>query len=304
MFKLFIAAVVCFAGQKLYAQSRCTVYQYPAGNASERKVVLRQYKDGQGHVLREEVSGYNNFLDNTSTMYCHREDGVYEYYYDDAEHYKTVVTKYDERTGKPIDSDKVFYYYDNLNARLTRELTVRHLNKRAPGRKPGGFRNGCDIIYDNNNRVVRKRCDESDEYLSYDPDGRLAIDSVVYSGEIFNIVTRFVYESNAYKAIEWASDKRCPVVKCVTLGEAGKVVSEAVCAFSGNAGLVGRANERRWAAVMTAGSDRLKEEERTEYLYDSKGRLRETHYYFGGRHTTTHEYLYENAGLSEKRIRK
>lgn len=304
MFKLFIAAVVCFAGQELYAQSRCTVYQYPAGNEGERKVVLRQYKDGQGRVLREEVRGYNNFLDNTSTMYCHREDGVYEYYYDDAEHYKTVITKYDERTGKPIDSDKVFYYHDSLNGRLTRELTVRHLNKRAPGRKPGGFRNGCDIIYDNNNRVARKKCDESDEYLSYGPDRQLLSDSVVFTDDNYNIVTRYVYESNAYKAIEWASDRRYPVVRQVTLGDGGRIVSETLYVFATKDGRGGRGNERRWADVMNRGSSGLKEEERTEYVYDANGRLRETHYYFGGRHTTTHEYLYENAGLSEKRVRK
>lgn len=304
MLRVFVAVVVCFICSEVYGQSRCTVYQYPAGNAAEKKIVLKQYKEKDGHLLREEVRGFNNFLDNTSAMYCHREDGIYEYHYDDTQHYKTVVTKHDERTGKPIDSDKVFYYYDSLSGRLNRELTVRHLNRRAPGKKPGGFRNACDIVYDNNGRVVRKRCDESDEFFYYDPAGRVISDSIVFTDERFNIVTRCTYEQNAYRTIEWASDKRYPVVKCVTLGEAGKVISEAVCAFSGNGGAVGRWNERRWDAVMNAGNDRLKEEERTEYLYDAKGRLRETHFYFGGRHTTTHEYVYEIAGSREKQIRK
>lgn len=300
MMKVFVVVFVCFISREVDGQSRCTVYQYPAGNAAEKQIVLKQYKDKDGHLLREEVRGCNNFLNNTSAMYCLREDGVYEYFYDDAEHYKTVVTKYDERTGKPIDSDKVFYYYDSLNGRLTRELTVRHLNRRAPGRKPGGFRNGCDIVYDNNNRVARKKCDESDEYLSYGPDGQLLSDSVVFTDDNYNIVTRYVYESNTYKAIEWASDKRCPVVKRVTLDDAGKVISEVVYVLSGNVGAVGRTGENKWNAAINARKDRIKEEERTEYMYDTKGRLRETHYYFGGRHTTTREYVYENAGAEEK----
>jgi hypothetical protein len=304
MMRVFVSVVLFSLCSEVSGQSKCTVYQYPAGNDAEKKIVLKQFKGQEGHLLREEVRGFNNFLDNTSTMYCHREDGIYEYHYDDAQHYKTVITKHDERTGKPIDSDKVFYYYDSLNGRLTRELTVRHLNRRPPGKKPGGFRNACDIMYDNYGRVVRKRCEESDQFLSYDYSGRVLSDSIVFTDEKFNIVTRYIHESHFYKAIEWASDKQHPVVKCVTLDEAGKVISEAVCVLSGNVGTIGRTCEGKWRAAMNAGKDRMKEEERTEYLYDAQGRLRETHYYFGGRHTTTREYVYENVGAGEKMTTK
>lgn len=304
MLRVLIAAVACFICRDVLGQSVCTVYQYPAGNTARKKIVLKQYRDGDGHLLREDVRGFNHFLDNTNTMYCQREDGVYVYYYDDTQHYKTVITKCDERTGKPNDSDKVFYYYDSLSGRLNRELTVRHLNKRAPGRKPGGFRNACDIFYDNDSRVVRKKCDESDEFFSFDTAGRVRSDSVVFTDEKFYIVTRYKYESDSYKAIEWASDRRNPVVKCVRFDDAGKILSETVSLYSGNAGTSGRVSENKWQGFMNAGNDLLKEEERTEYLYDAQGRVRETRYYFGGRHTTTHEYVYENAEEVQKRKSK
>jgi len=304
MLKVFIAAVICVFCPEVYGQSRCTVYQYPVGNAAEKKIVLRQYKDREGRMLREEVRGYNNFIDNTCAMYCHREDGVYIYHYDDAQHYKTVITKYDERTGKPIDSDKVFYYYDSLNGRLNRELTVRHLNKRVPGIKPGSFRNACDIVYDNNGRVVRKKCDESDQFSSYDSYGRVVADSVVFDGDNFNIVTHYEYETDGMKAIEWGSDRRYPVVKYTRSDREGKIISEVVSASASDAGRASGANGRKWGAVMATFDGRLKEEERTEYLYDTQGQLKETHFYFKGRHTTTHEYVYDKAGADERRVMK
>lgn len=304
MFWIVIAVAVCFICPEVVGQTVCTVYQYPAGNAAQKKIVLKQYRDNDGRLLREDVRGFNNFLGNTTTMYSHKEDGIYLYYYDDTQHYKTVITKCDERTGKPIDSDKVFYYYDSVSGRLNRELTVRHLNKRVPGRKPGGFRNACDIFRDVDSRVVRKKCDESDEFFLYDPGSRVLSDSIVFADEKFHIVTRYKYESNSYKAIEWASDNRNPIVKCVRFDDAGKLSSETVSIFSGKASVSGKMTEGKWDVFMNAGNNCLREEERTEYLYDTEGRVRETRYYFGGRHTTTHEYVYENAAAGQKRKSK
>lgn len=281
-----------------HAQHVCKIYQCAANDEAHRRPVLTKTYDEQGRVVKEQVAGYSVYLDNTSTMYCLKEEGVYEHYYDDSVLYKTVVTFYDDRNLRPIDSDKVFYYYNSENGRLNNEVTAKHLKKRIAGRKPGSFRTNYQYSYDNRGNVTAKvdaNGEGMNEYLSYDEAGRVVVDSNVRPEDRYTIVTRYDYYDGGYSAYEWSADRRYPIIKVYKLDD-GKLLPECATWFHKNEGkgasksIAARAD---WSLYMGKGLSNFRQQDRTENTYDAQGRLLKSRYYYQGRHTTTHYYEYE-----------
>lgn len=280
------------------AQYVCKVYQCAANDEAHRRPVLTKRYDEQGRILKETVGGYCVYLDNTSTMYCLKEEGVYEHFYDDSILYKTVVTFYDDQNRRPADSDKVFYYYNETNGKLKNEVTAKHLKKRIAGKKPGSFRTNYQYSYDERANVVARvdiNGEGMNEYLSYDDFGRVLVDSNVRDEDHYTIVIRYEYFAGGYREYEWSADRKYPVIK-VYKQDARKNILEQSTWFHSNEGKAAskRISTRAdWHIYIGKDLNNFREQDRTEMQYDSDGRLMRSVYFYKGKHTTTHYYEYE-----------
>jgi hypothetical protein len=300
MKKLF-ALIPMFFFFHCSAQSVCKIYQYPAGEQSSKKLVATISYDPAGRVTKEVIRGYIRFLNNVNTMYCHKEDGVYQYYYDDSILYKTVITINDDRTNKPIDSNKIFYYYDSVTNCLTSEVTVMHLNKRLPGKKPGSFRKTVEFIYDSRGRLSKK-CGTYNrntvEHLCYDEEGRIVTDSMVSIDPTdgFSVMTKYEYSKGGYKEYTWMSERKYPSITEYKLDSLGRVIEQALWFHKDdeNGGCKSTLHTD-WKPFLNNDFKQYKQYEKAVTNFDAAGRIAMTFYYFEGIHTTTHEFVYESA---------
>jgi hypothetical protein len=288
------------------AQLVCKVYQHPAGLPAEKELVLTRVCDEKNRPLREEVRGYNLFLNNTNTMYCHREDGIYEYYYDDTIHYKTVFTVLDDISRKPIDSGKIFYYYDDSTGRLVKDVDVKHLCKRIPGKKPGSIRNTVVYSYDSAGRLIMKSgtyTSNCAEYMSYDSQNRLLTDSVrqTCAVEDFCLVTKYEYTDDGYREYAWMCDKKHPMITIYRLDNEKRIIEQATWFHINDETSGGKklSVPDNWGAYLNNDLKKYQQYEKTETTYDAAGRIAETRYYFGGKHTTTHTFVYETLAATK-----
>lgn len=285
----------------VFAQRICTVYQYAVGEEVNKKKVQTSYYNEWGKLTKEIVKGYYVFLDNTNTMYCQREDGIYDYYYfDDTQLIKTVVTNTDAVTGTPIDSSKTFYYYDSVTNRLEKETSVKHLKKREPGKKPGSFRNTISYTYDNGNRIIEKAGTygaNTREYLIYDPMGRIMGDSIrsCASNDDFCIVTKYEYNGNEYREYSWMCDRKYPLINVYKRDDDGRVLEQAIWMHKEDFEGGGCKSKipTNWGAYLNNDLRNYKESEKTITKYNADGKIAETKYFYAGKHTTTHEYVYQ-----------
>lgn len=281
-------------------QQICRVYQCPAGNDSARKLVLVRSFDVDGRIIQEQVHGYTQYLENTNTMYSHREDGKYEYYYyNDSLCYKVVHTELDDVSKRPVDSGKLFYYYDDAG-RLVRETDVKHLKKREVGKKPGSIRNATTYVYDAKGRVKEKTGAAgigSGEYYTYDDKGRLLTDSVHANGKGpgFFMVSRYEYTYDGYREYAWACDRSFPIITVVRQDGKGRVTEQATWFHIDDEAKGSRSSRGplAWGKFLHNDMRQYKQYERTQTQYDAMGRVTSTKYYFGGKHTTTHLFEYE-----------
>ncbi len=291
------------------AQCVCRVYQTPADMSTSKKLVLTKKTDEQGRVVHEEARGYTFFLDNINTMYSNREDGTYEYYYDSV-HYKTVFKELDDVTHRPIDSNKIFYYYDEANTNmLLKEVSVKHLKKRIPGMKPGSFRNTITYTYDKNGKVSEKAGtygDKTVEYLVYDNNGRLTADSVRGVGvkEDFCMVSRYEYTADGYREYAWACDRKYPIITVFKMDDHKRIVEQTLWFHKDDdkGGTKALSLPTGWDDYLNNDFKKYREYEKTVVKYDDKGRISESFYYFEGKHTTTHSFVYENVDAASSRL--
>lgn len=280
------------------AQRSCKVYQYPAGKPEQKKLALVRNYDEQGHAVYEVVRGYTLCLENTYTMYCFKEDGIYEHYYDDTVLYKTVITTLDDFSKKPVDSGKIFYYYDSLG-RLVKDVTVRHLNKRIPGKKPGGYRNTVTYTYNDAGQVIEKTGtygSSARQYMVYDNTGRLITDSVRTGAENENfcMVTKYEYTYDGYREYAWPCDRKYPMITVYRYDEQKRLIEQATWFHTDEkGGSKQKSLPVNWAAYLNNDFKKYRQYERTATNYNAEGRIAATQYYFEGKHTTTHEFVYE-----------
>lgn len=290
-----VAWLMCLASV-VNAQVVCKVYQQFEGMESRRCVLTRTY-DEVGRPLQERVNGYAVCLDDPNTMYCCKEDGVYDYHYDDTLLYKLVMTEFDDVTKRPIDSSKIFYHYDTISHILTDDLTVKHLNIRRPGQKPGGYRNTIRYVYNEDGSVGTKEdaCGKNTgEFFSYDDEGRVVRDSTRYFHDGFCLVNRYVYTDDGYVKYSWTNERKYPEVTVYKTDAEGRITEKANW-FHRNEERDGEQRVRsfRWSQYLGKGLKDFRQFDRTTTTYDDKGRITETKYYYEGRHTTTHYFEYE-----------
>jgi hypothetical protein len=289
---------------QLQAQSVCKIYQYPAGDSTGKKLVVTRNYDEAGNLTKEVVRGYIRFLNNVNTMYCHKEDGIYEYLRDTV-HYKTVITFTDDVTGRPIDSNKIFYYYDSAS-RVIKEVTAMHLKKRVPGKKPGSFRKTIEYTYGADGRVTQKSGTYNKntvEYMVYDNAGRLLIDSVrsVDMTEQFSVITKFEYTQNGYREYCWMSERKYPAITEYKLDEKGRIIEQTLWFHKDDEnGACRNMAQLNWNAFLKNDLKQYREYERAETRYDDQGRELVSLYYFEGKHTTTHEFVYVQEPVIQK----
>ncbi len=299
--KLQLLFILLLLHSVAFAQRVCTVYQYATGEENKKKKVQTSYYNELGKLTKEVVRGYYVFLDNTNTMYCQREDGIYDYYYfDDTQLIKTVVTNTDDLTGMPIDSSKTFYYYDSITNRLERETSVKHLKKREPGKKPGSFRNTINYTYDNGSRIAEKAGAygaNTREYLIYDQVGRLLGDSIrsCTMNDDFCIITKYEYYGNEYREYSWMCDRKHPLINVYKKDEQGRVVELALWMHKEDFDGGGCKSNMptNWGAFLNNDLSKYKQFEKILTKYNAEGKIAETLYFYDGKHTTTHEYVYE-----------
>lgn len=295
--KYVVAIWLVVSSMAVRAQMVCRVYQQFEGMESKRCVLTRTY-DEEGRPVQERVNGYAVCLDDPNTMYCCKEDGLYDYHYDDTSLYKIVMTDFDDVTRRPIDSSKIFYHYDSTTGVLSDELAVKHLNIRRPGEKPGGYRNTTRYVYNDEGAVMLKQdaCGKNTaEYLTYDEQGRVSSDSISYFHDGFCMVNRYEYTEDGYRKYSWTNERKYPEVTLYKTDAEGRILEKSNL-FHKNEEKDGEQRVRsfRWGAYMGKDLKDFRQFDKTTTRYDGQGRISEMHYYYQGRHTTTHRFEYES----------
>lgn len=297
--RYFLTLLFAVQSFVIHAQSVCKIYQSAAGDTVKKRLVYTGNMNEFGRIEKEVVRGYTLYLNNTSTMYSCREDGRYEYYYDDTVLYKMVFTELDDLTHTGVDSNKVFYYYQDSNT-LIKEVRVKHLKKRMPGQKPGSFRNTITCNYDTSGNLICKNGAYGDftrEFLSYDELGRLITDSVrtVTGKEDFCMVSKYEYTYDGYREYSWMCDRKYPVITVFRLDEQKRIVEQAAWyhMLDDKGGTRKSQVPTGWNKYFNNDLSKYKQKERTVTRYDEKGRKAETKFYYFGKHTTTHTFVYE-----------
>lgn len=290
---MVLLASLAFASK---GQMVCRVYQQFEGMESRRCVLTRKFDDA-GRLIQEKVNGYAVCLTDPNTMYCCKEDGLYDYLYDDTLLYKMVMTEYDDVTKRPFDSSKIFYHYDSLSGILSDELAVKHLNIRLPGMKPGGYRNVVRYAYNEDGGIARKddACGKNTgEYIKYDDEGRVVSDSISYFADGFCMVSRYEYTDDGYRKYSWTNERRYPEVTVYKTDNDGRIIAKENW-FHKNEEVDGEHRTRvfKWSAYLGKGLKDFKQFDKTTTTYDESGRVLETKYFYEGKHTTTHRYEYE-----------
>lgn len=293
------ALLVMFAASSygVSGQMVCKVYQQFEGMESKRCVLTRKY-DVAGKLIQEKVNGYAVCLTDPNTMYCCKEDGQYDYLYDDTVLYKMVMTEFDDVTKRPFDSSKIFYHHDSVSGALSDELAVKHLNIRLPGMKPGGYRNVTRYVYNEDGAVTRKddACGKNTgEFIKYDDEGRVVCDSISYFADGFCLVSRYEYTDDGFRKYSWTNERKYPEVTVYKTDVEGRIIAKESW-FHKNEEIDGEHRTRifRWSAYLGKGLKDFKQFDKTTTTYDESGRISETKYYYEGHHTTTHRYEYEH----------
>jgi len=298
--KYVVCVVLVLWSFHVNGQMVCKVYQQNEGMESKKCVLTRTY-DELGRPVKEKIRGYAVCLEDVYTMYCCKEDGIYDYYYDDTMLYKIVITELDDVTRMPMDSGKVFYHYDSASGILRDDLTVKHLKIRRPGVKPGGYRNTVTYRYNKDGSVAVKEGAaglNTAEYYFYDSKGRLVCDSLSYFGDDFKMVTRYEYTYDGFRKFAWSNERKYPEITVCRTDMQGRVTDMATWFHKDEDKDGGRGVRTfNWSAYLGKDLSRFKQFDRTITKYNEQGRIAETQYYFAGKRTTTHLFVYEKGGV-------
>lgn len=308
--RILLLALMCLISgvNVCLGQYRCDVYQYSTSSNKLGKRVHVALHDSLGKIQATYCNGYAYYLESDAYMNNIAEDGLTQYYYDDSILYKKVITYFDPKSKKPIDSSKTFYYYDSSSNKLIKEVNAKQLSKRVAGQKPGAWRNTIEYNYNENGQLwLKKGClgEGSSQYLSYDSTGSVLTDSLIAGTgkQKFTIVSKYQYLENGYRVVEWPSDRGAPTITEIeyTLNK-NKISRKTIWLPHGSNkwSASNNSNGHKWDKWLLQNPKTMacKEEEKIEYDYEND-KLIESRYYYKTKHTTTHKYVYRKTTVDQ-----
>lgn len=221
---------------------KCTIYQYRLNDSSKKKVVCSQLFNSKGRVVDEVVEDYVQYLNVNGaggTCIGIKEDGHYQYYYNDTALVLSVKSHSDHSRKDRLDTVKTYFYYDD-NRRLEKKIMIPHQIIDSPRKFV------CDDCEDPNQVILyssdttlyfygrsgnlMREIHNSDGYntqnnFSYDSINCLITDSFFIKHK-FHFVISFAYGAFGYEKRHYFWEGSNPLVTKYSLDEKGRIIEE------------------------------------------------------------------------------